>query len=111
MCQNSRAQSKRILNFARNPFCIVATAGASSSGAIDDIPRIHEICRRYDIWLHVDGAYGAAVLFSNRHRSLLRGIEEADSVTFDPHKWLAMPFAAGLLLTRHPEVLEERFCV
>ena len=72
---------------------------------------VHEICRRYNIWLHVDGAYGAAVLFSNRHRSLVRGIEQADSVTFDPHKWLAMPFSAGLLLTRHSEVLERTFSV
>jgi aromatic-L-amino-acid decarboxylase len=99
------------LESGKKPFCIVATAGTTSSGAIDDIPRIHEICRRYNIWLHVDGAYGAAVLFSNRHRGLVRGIEEADSVTFDPHKWLAMPFAAGLLLTRHPEVLERTFSV
>jgi aromatic-L-amino-acid decarboxylase len=51
------------------------------------------------------------VLFSNRHRSLVRGIEQADSVTFDPHKWLAMPFSAGLLLTRHSEALERTFSV
>jgi aromatic-L-amino-acid decarboxylase len=95
----------------KKPFCVVATAGTTSSGAIDDIPKIHEICRRYNIWLHVDGAYGAAVLFSNRHRNLVRGIEQADSVTFDPHKWLAMPFSAGLLLTQYPEVLERTFSV
>jgi aromatic-L-amino-acid decarboxylase len=102
---------KEDLESGKKPFCVVATAGTTSSGAIDDIPRIHEICRRYNIWLHVDGAYGAAVLFSNRHRGLVQGIEQADSVTFDPHKWLAMPFAAGLLLTRHPEVLERTFSV
>jgi aromatic-L-amino-acid decarboxylase len=99
------------LSFGKKPFCVVATAGTTSSGAIDEIPRIHEICRRYNIWLHVDGAYGAAVLFSRRHRTLVRGIERADSVTFDPHKWLAMPFSAGLLLTPHSEVLERTFSV
>jgi glutamate/tyrosine decarboxylase-like PLP-dependent enzyme len=95
----------------KKPFCIVATAGTTSSGAIDDILQIHELCRRYKIWLHVDGAYGAAVLFSNQHRNLVHGIEQADSVTFDPHKWLAMPFSSGLVLTRHPEVLERTFSV
>ncbi|PYX28511.1 MAG: hypothetical protein DMG80_16475, partial [Acidobacteria bacterium] len=92
-------------------FCIVATAGTTSSGAIDDIQQLHAVCRRYNIWLHVDGAYGAAVLFSNRHRNLICGIEHADSITFDPHKWLAMCFSSGLLLTRHPEILERTFSV
>jgi glutamate/tyrosine decarboxylase-like PLP-dependent enzyme len=102
---------KRDLESGRKPFCVVATAGTTSSGAIDGMLEIHEICRRYNIWFHVDGAYGAAALFSRRHLNLLRGIELADSVTFDPHKWLAMPFSAGLLLTRHPEVLEHTFSV
>jgi glutamate/tyrosine decarboxylase-like PLP-dependent enzyme len=95
----------------KRPFCVVATAGTTSSGAIDDIAALSEICERYGLWLHVDGAYGAAVLFSRRHRDLLKGIESADSVTFDPHKWLAMPFAAGVVLTRHPEALHQTFCV
>ena len=93
------------------PFCVVATAGTTSSGAIDEIPAIHEICGQYDIWLHVDGAYGAAVLFSDQHRHLVRGIDQADSVTFDPHKWLAMPFSAGLVLTRHVDALQRTFSV
>jgi glutamate/tyrosine decarboxylase-like PLP-dependent enzyme len=102
---------KEDLKTGNKPFCVVATSGTTGSGAIDQIPELHEICRRYDLWLHVDGAYGAAVLFSNRYRSLIRGIELADSVTLDPHKWLAMPFAAGLLLTRHPSILEQTFSV
>ena len=62
-----------------------------------------EISNRHDLWLHVDGAYGAAAIFSDKHRELvMRGIELADSVTIDPHKWLAMPFAAGVVLTSHP---------
>jgi glutamate/tyrosine decarboxylase-like PLP-dependent enzyme len=93
------------------PFCIVATAGTTNSGAIDDIVALAEIAQRHQLWLHLDGAYGAAAVFSNQHRDLVRGIEFADSITIDPHKWLAMPFAAGVVLTRHPELLRTTFGV
>ena len=93
------------------PFCIVATAGTTSSGAIDDLSALASIAERYGLWLHVDGAYGAAAAFSDRYRGLLSGIERADSITVDPHKWLAMPFAAGVILTRHPAMLERAFSV
>ncbi len=91
------------------PFCIVATAGTTSSGAIDDLNALASIAERYGLWLHVDGAYGAAAAFSDKYRALLSGIERADSITVDPHKWLSMPFAAGIILTRHPAMLETRF--
>ena len=93
------------------PFCIVATAGTTSSGAIDDLNALATIAERYGLWLHVDGAYGAAAAFSDKYRHLLNGIERADSITVDPHKWLSMPFAAGVILTRHPEMLERTFSV
>jgi glutamate/tyrosine decarboxylase-like PLP-dependent enzyme len=95
----------------RKPFCVVATAGTTNSGTVDDLIAIAKICKRYHLWLHVDGAYGGAAIFSNQHRDLVRGIEQADSLTIDPHKWLAMPFAAGVILTRHPGVLERAFSV
>lgn len=95
----------------RIPFCVVATAGTTNSGAVDDLVAISEICRRHDLWLHVDGAYGAAAIFSDKHRDLVRGIECADSLTIDPHKWLAVPFAAGVILTCHPEILQRAFSV
>jgi len=91
------------------PFCVVATAGTTNSGAVDDLIALAEICQRHHLWLHVDGAYGAAAIFSDQHRNLVRGIERADSITLDPHKWLAMPFAAGVVLTSHPEMLRQTF--
>jgi glutamate/tyrosine decarboxylase-like PLP-dependent enzyme len=93
------------------PFCVVATAGTTNSGAIDDLATLADICRRHQLWLHLDGAYGAAAIFSDQHRGLVRGIELADSITIDPHKWLAMPFAAGVVLTRQPETLAQAFGV
>jgi glutamate/tyrosine decarboxylase-like PLP-dependent enzyme len=95
----------------RKPFCVVATAGTTNSGVIDDLEGTAEVCRRNNLWLHVDGAYGAAALFSDRHRAALRGVEHADSLTIDPHKWLAVPFAAGVILTSHPEMLQRAFSV
>jgi glutamate/tyrosine decarboxylase-like PLP-dependent enzyme len=91
------------------PFCVIATAGTTNSGAIDDLTKLAGICQRYQLWFHVDGAYGAAAIFSDQHRDLVQGIELADSVTIDPHKWLAMPFAAGVVLTSHPSALQQAF--
>ncbi|HEU5402284.1 MAG TPA: pyridoxal-dependent decarboxylase [Terriglobales bacterium] len=95
----------------KEPFCIVATAGTTNSGAVDDIVALAAIAKKHDLWLHVDGAYGAAAIFSDKHRDLVRGIEQADSITIDPHKWLSMPFAAGVVLTSRPDMLERAFAV
>ncbi len=95
----------------KKPFCVVATAGTTNTGAIDDLAAMAEICRRYALWLHVDGAYGGSAIFSDQHRILLSGVERADSIIIDPHKWMAMPLAAGVILTRHPEMLERAFAV
>jgi hypothetical protein len=67
----------------RKPFCVVATAGTTNSGAVDDLIAISEVCREQELWLHVDGAYGGVAIFSNQHRGLVRGIERADSLTID----------------------------
>src|SRR6266852_9405945 len=99
------------LAVGRKPFCVVAAAGTTNSGTVDDLIAVSEICRQYQLWLHVDGAYGGVAIFSNQHRDLVRGIERADSITVDPHKWMAMPFAAGVILTSHPEILERAFSV
>lgn len=95
----------------RKPFCVVATAGTTNSGTVDDLIAISDVCRHHQLWLHVDGAYGGVAIFSDQHRDLVRGIERADSLTIDPHKWMAMPFAAGVILTSHPEILQRAFSV
>ena len=86
------------------PLAIVGTAGTTSSGAVDSLGGLAVVAQQQNLWFHVDGAFGAAVVFSNQHRGIVDGIELADSITIDPHKWLAMPFAAGVLLTRHPGI-------
>ncbi|MGE3286649.1 MAG: aspartate aminotransferase family protein [Pseudonocardia sp.] len=84
----------------RVPFCVVATAGTTNLGVIDPLPAIAEVCRRDDLWLHVDGAYGAAFQLTDRGRERLRGIEHADSLVLDPHKGFFLPFGTGCLLVR-----------
>lgn len=91
------------------PIAIIATSGTTNSGAMDDLNVLADIAKKYGLWLHVDAAYGGALVFSDKHRHLLAGIERADSITIDPHKWLSMPFSAGVVLTSHPELLEQTF--
>src|SRR5262249_3243582 len=75
-------------------------AGTTAAGAIDDFRELAEICGRHNVWLHVDGAYGAFACLSERGRQALAGIELADSITLDPHKWLYQPIELGALLVR-----------
>ncbi len=82
---------------------VVATAGATNTGAVDDLAGVAEICRAYGLWLHVDAAYGGAALLSQRTSGLFRGIEAADSITIDPHKWLFTPLDCAAVLYRDPE--------
>lgn len=91
------------------PFLVVATAGTTNSGAVDPIPEIADVTSREGLWLHLDAAWGGAAALVPEMRSLLRGAERTDSITFDAHKWLSVPMAAGLYLTRHPEILERTF--
>lgn len=82
------------------PFCVVASAGTVNSGAVDPLAEIAEIAREFGIWFHVDGAYGAPGSLDARKRHLFAGLELADSVSLDPHKWLYVPLDAGCLLFR-----------
>ncbi|WCK55315.1 aspartate aminotransferase family protein [Aneurinibacillus sp. Ricciae_BoGa-3] len=93
----------------RIPIMVVATAGTTSTGSVDPLMNIADICRKYNIWLHVDAAHGGGALFSEKARPLLHGIEAADSITFDPHKWLMQPKGMGMIVTRHLNVLKQLF--
>ena len=101
------------------PACVIATAGTTNTGAIDDLPAIAEVCRRENIWFHVDGCIGALIKIAPEHHRLVEGIELADSLALDPHKWLHAPFEAGCALVKdrklhfstfalHGDYLEEK---
>ncbi|MEG4943585.1 pyridoxal-dependent decarboxylase [Microcoleus sp. F4-D5] len=83
------------------PFCIVANAGTTATGAVDPLAEIARVAEEYQLWLHVDGAYGAFAALDPRKRHLFAGIELADSVSLDPHKWLYTPVDCGCLLFRN----------
>ena len=82
------------------PFCVVASAGTVNTGAVDPLGEIARIAAEFEIWFHVDGAYGAPAALDPRKRDLFAGLELADSVSLDPHKWLYVPLDAGCLLFR-----------
>jgi aromatic-L-amino-acid/L-tryptophan decarboxylase len=83
------------------PTAVVGVAGSTSTGAVDPLDGLADVAADYGLWYHVDAAYGGALAFSTAHGELLRGIDRADSITLDPHKWLFVPFSCGALLTRH----------
>jgi glutamate/tyrosine decarboxylase-like PLP-dependent enzyme len=91
------------------PMAVVATAGTTSTGTIDPLAAIGRVARHAGAHYHVDAAYGGALLFSNRERGLLNGIERADSVTIDPHKWLFQPFSLAGLFVPNRRRLESSF--
>ena len=91
------------------PFCVIGTAGTVNSAAIDDLTALGRICREEDLWLHVDGAFGAMAILSDEFRSLLSGIENADSLAFDFHKWLHVQYDAGCVLIRNGEAHYDTF--
>ena len=91
------------------PLACVATVGTTSTTSIDPVPEIAEICGIEEIWLHVDGAYGGVAAVSPAYRHVLRGVERADSLVVNPHKWLFTPVDCSAFYTRHPEVLKRAF--
>jgi len=93
------------------PCCVIGIAGTTNTGSIDKLAELAAIARRHDCWYHVDAAYGGAVILSDRYRPMLHGIAEADSITFDPHKWFYMPFSAGGILVREGDFLRQSFLV
>lgn len=94
----------------RIPCCVVGVAGTTSTGVVDPLEELAVIARENGCWFHVDAAYGGVLAFSGKHKNKLRGIEHADSITFDPHKWMFVPFACGAVLVREGgRILREAF--
>ena len=91
------------------PFCVVATAGTTSTGAIDPLRELHAASRELGLWLHVDGAYGAPAALTPGGAAALDGLGLADSLVVDPHKWLFQPYEIGCVLVREPGLLERVF--
>ncbi len=83
------------------PFCVVGAAGTTNTGAIDDLQALADICEEQDLWLHVDGAFGAWAALAPSAREQVRGMERADSLAFDLHKWMYMPYEIGCVLVQH----------
>jgi aromatic-L-amino-acid decarboxylase len=93
------------------PMAVVATAGTTSTGAIDPLEQIAEICEQERLWLHVDAAYGGPAVLADDLRPLLAGIERADSIAFDPHKWLYIAQSCGCVIARDAQHLVDSFQV
>lgn len=93
----------------RRPLLVSANAGATNTGAVDPLSELAEVCRGRGVWLHVDAAYGGFGVLAERGREQLRGLDRADSVALDPHKWLYQPFECGCLLIRAGRLLRGAF--
>lgn len=91
----------------RHPFLVVATSGTTVAAAFDPLDDIARVASEQGLWMHVDGSYGASALLSERHRGLLAGVEQADSVAWNPHKMLGVPLASSVVLVREHGTLEE----
>jgi aromatic-L-amino-acid decarboxylase len=93
----------------RMPMAVVATVGTTSTTSIDPLPPIVEICRRENLWLHVDAAYAGSAAICPEYRAWMEGIEQADSIVLNPHKWLCVPVDCSVLLVRDPKQLRDAF--
>ncbi|AZJ31780.1 pyridoxal phosphate-dependent decarboxylase family protein [Tenacibaculum mesophilum] len=91
------------------PFCYIASAGTTNTGTVDPLNEIADICEEEDLWFHIDGAYGGAAILAEKGAKALRGIERADSLTVDPHKWFYQPYEIGCLLVKDASWLSGTF--
>ena len=93
----------------RRPICVVGSAGTVNTGATDDLAALGALCRSENLWFHVDGAFGALLKLAPELADIVRGLETADSVAFDLHKWGYLPFEVGCTLVRHPDIHRATF--
>jgi len=91
------------------PFCVIGNAGTVNTGATDNLNDLADVCETEGLWFHIDGAFGALAALSPQHRTILRGMERADSLAFDLHKWMFMPYEAGCVLIRHQDKHHQSF--
>jgi aromatic-L-amino-acid decarboxylase len=109
---NANALAKVVAEDRANgirPLAVVATVGTTSTTSVDPVPAIADVCSAEDIWLHVDAAYAGSAALSAEHRWCLEGCDRADSLTFNPHKWLFTPVDCSALYTRHPDTFRRAF--
>ena len=109
--QDLQTKLKEDIAAGFRPFCLVGNAGTTNTGAVDQLKEMAAVARKYDMWFHIDGAHGGAGILSETYRHLLSGIELADSLTLDPHKWWFQTFEIGCVLVRENRHLKETFAV
>jgi aromatic-L-amino-acid/L-tryptophan decarboxylase len=95
----------------RRPLMVIGTAGTTNSGTVDPLSKLADLCSRENLWFHVDGAYGGPAALCDAGRHALTGIERADSIVLDPHKWLFQPYDVGCLLVTRPGFLERAYAM
>ena len=112
-CRMDSVDLKRLVAEDRKagmlPFMVVGNAGTTAAGIIDPLPQISSFCRQADLWFHVDAAWGGGAVLSSTLRHHLDGIEAADSITCDAHKWLSVPMGAGMFFCRHRDTVAQAF--
>jgi len=94
-----------------HPLMIVGTAGTTSAGIVDPLDKLAKIATEYGVWFHVDAAWGGSAVLSPQLKAVVSGIEQADSITWDAHKWLSVPMGAGMFFCRHPEAIKHAFAI
>lgn len=93
----------------KKPFVVIATAGTTNTGSVDPLHEIADLCEKHNMWMHVDGAYGASVLVSPKYKHILDGISRADSITWDAHKWLFQTYGCSMVLMKNKQYLIQCF--
>ena len=97
------------LKIGKKPFLVIGNAGDVSTGVVDNLSKIATICKQYNLWFHIDGAYGIPAAVIPKYKNLFDGIQEADSIALDPHKWLYAPLEAGCTLVKNPQHLIDTY--
>jgi len=98
-------------NNNKQPFLVIASAGTVNTGAVDPLNKIADICQKYNLWFHVDAAYGGFATLSPNYKPILNGIKRADSIALDPHKWLFIPYEAGCVLVKNASNMKKTYAI